>query len=234
LCPGDCLSHERLVLGFQAVATLLLGELESLRERVVLSGEISSDVSSTALHKVLGKLATGSLVDAVFLGKADEGWIEQANERPEGPTVARVRGGCDEQEVAVLRVAATYGKLLKKLMALVSASARIGISRAGVRLVDDYQLGGGADELVPTSIALYEVGRDDRVWEDIEDGLVRSAVTPFEAASRAGQNQLGVKVELLRQLPLPLLGEVRGAKHREARDGSVVEQFSDDQSLKGP
>jgi hypothetical protein len=80
LRPSDGLPHKGLVVTGQAVATLLLRELESPRERLLLSGEVSANILPTTLHEVSGELATGPLVDAVLLGESDESGIEEADE----------------------------------------------------------------------------------------------------------------------------------------------------------
>ena len=52
----------------------------------------------------------------------------------------------------------------------------------------------------------------------------------LEAGDGAGQDQLGVDVELVAQLGLPLLGEVRRAEHGQASRLAAVEQLAGDQA----
>jgi hypothetical protein len=48
----------------------------------------------------------------------------------------------------------------------------------------------------------------------------------LEAGGGAGEHELGVEVELLGELALPLLGQVRRAEHGEALGFAAVEQLA--------
>ena len=51
----------------------------------------------------------------------------------------------------------------------------------------------------------------------------------LQALDRAAQHQLGLDVELLGQLPLPLLGQVRRAEHGQPPDLAAVQQLAGDE-----
>ena len=76
-------------------------------------------------------------------------------------------------------------------------------------------------------LRLDEVGRDDGEAVAVEDRHADRQVA-LQALDGAGEDQLGVDVELLRQLLLPLLGQVRRAQHGQAADLAAVEQLPGD------
>lgn len=132
----------------------------------------------------------------------------------------RWRGGGHQQQVAV-RVS---GQAFDQLVAQVPSPAVLGRERAGVRLIHDYQLGAGAGELVAAPAGLDVLGRNYYKGIDVEERLARRSA-PFQPAHRARQHQLGRDVELLRQLGLPLLGQVRRAEDSQPAHLAPVEQF---------
>src|SRR5262249_47356364 len=146
------------------------------------------------------------LVDVAVevFGQGGEGWVEEREEGAERLGLAAVGGSGDEQEMArlVLDQVAEEGVAL-----LCGAPAGAGVG-AGVRLVDQDELGGGAEELVPPALLLDVVGRDDGEGVPFEDRL--SAAVAFEPRDGAREDERGVEVELIVQGLLPLLGEVRG------------------------
>jgi len=121
------------------------------------------------------------------------------------------------------------GEPLEKLVALVAAGAGAAIEGAGVSFVDDDQVGTGTQEVVAASVALDEVGRDHHVLVQLEEGLADGAVA-FEARRRAGEDQLGVDVELAAQLLLPLLGERRRTEHGQALGLAAIKKLAGDEA----
>ncbi len=109
-----------------------------------------------------------------------------------------------------------------------SGKGRAGV-HAGVRLVHDHQVGRGPQEVVPMPIGLDIVGGDHGDGEALEDGLVQPALA-LQAADGAREHQLGLEVELGGHLPLPLLGQVRGAEHGQPLDLTTVQQFAGHQA----
>ena len=134
--------------------------------------------------------------------------VEQREQRPEGVLVAAVRGRGDEDQVPVWVAAELWQQLVALLAAAVVAE------REAVGLVDDHELRAGADEVVAVTLGLDEVGRDDHVVVALEERLADPEAALQPACGR-GEHELGVDVELVAQLGLPLLGEVRRAEHRE-------------------
>ena len=80
---------------------------------------------------------------------------------------------------------------------------------------------------------LDEVGGDDGEAMAVEDRHAHRQVA-LQALDGAAQDQLGLDVEFLGQLLLPLLGKMRRAEHGQAPDLAAVEQFAgDDRRLDG-
>ena len=80
--------------------------------------------------------------------------------------------------VAVTRIrwrSGSLGEALQELVALVAAAPGASRRGAGVGLVDDHQLGAGAQEVVAAAVGLDEVGRDDDVGVMLEERLRRRA-----------------------------------------------------------
>ena len=92
-----------------------------------------------------------------------------------------------------------------------------------MRLVDDDEVGAGAQEVEPARLGLDEVHGDDDVGVPLEERHA-GAATPLEARDGAREDELGLDVELLAQLALPLLGE--GGR---AEDGEPVRLAPGDQ-----
>ena len=101
--------------------------------------------------------------------------IEQAEQPVERGLVAAVRRRGQQHQVARRRL----GEPLQQLVALVAALAG---RRAGVRLVDDDELGAGAQELGAAAFALDVVEADDGVRVGGEDALARR-----QARARGGR-----------------------------------------------
>src|SRR5262249_50641876 len=95
---------------------------------------------------------------------------------------------------------------------------------ACVRLIDDHELGAHSQKIVPASIGLDKVRRDNDVREPVENRLTDSARS-FESGHGPRQNQLGIKMEFGIQLGLPLLCNLRRAQDCETPEFSSVDQF---------
>ena len=108
------------------------------------------------------------------------------------------------------------------------SAAFVGGVRDGMRLVDDDEFGGGAQELVAPPLRLDEVGRDDDEGIALEDRFAHVQIA-FQPGRRAGQHQLGVDVELVAQFGLPLLGQLRRTEHGQPLNLAAVEQFAGNQ-----
>ena len=122
-------------------------------------------------------------------------------------------------------------KPLQKFETELPTTALLTRRRAGVGLVDDHKLRAVANQFVTVSRLLDEVGRDDRHIELRENGLV---VSDSEAALKATygrtQYQFGIDVELVAELSLPLLREMRWTEDREAVNLAAIEEFTSDQA----
>ena len=118
---------------------------------------------------------------------------------------------------------------MDQLMTLV-ASAAVAFAGvgAGVGFVDDHEVGTRPDEVVAATVALDEVDRHHRVRVHVEQRLAMEEAT-LEAGSRRRQHEFGVDVELLGQLLLPLLGQVRWAQHAHALRVALLQQLLGDQ-----
>ena len=110
-------------------------------------------------------------------------------------------------------------------MAAAVSGARIG---RGVRLVDDDEVGGGAQELVAVAVALDEVGADDDVRVALEERLAQ-AQPALEPGRGRGQHADRVDVELVAHLGLPLVREVWRGEHADALDLAAVEELAREQ-----
>ena len=144
--------------------------------------------------------------------------VEQAEERAEGLFVAAVRRGGDQDQVPRL----VLGDAPQQLEALLAPAPDAAGQRAAVGLVHDDELGALADEVLGPARGLDEVGGDDGEAVAVEDRHADRQVA-LQALDRAAQDQLGLDVELLGQLALPLLGQVRRAEHGEPPDLAPVQ-----------
>jgi len=86
---------------------------------------------------------------------------------------------------------------------------------AGVGLVHYHELRAGAQEVVSAPVGLNEVGGDDYVRVAVEDGLAGAEGT-LQALRGAGEDLLGLNVELVPELGLPLAGELGRTEDGEA------------------
>ena len=220
---GEDVAEHVAVAGRQLVGGL---GVAPRRERGV-GFEVVADVGAAALDEVLGEafavVAVG--VAGQLVGQRQELVVEQAEQAAERALLAGVRRGGHQHEVAVL----VLGECVDELVALVAgaAVAFAGVG-AGVGLVDDDEVGAGPDEVVAAAVALDEVDRHHRVRVHVEQRLAVEEAA-FQAGGRRRQHELGVDVELLGQLLLPLLGQVRRAQHAHALRVALLQQLLGDQ-----
>ena len=157
--------------------------------------------------------------------KAGEVVVEQAEERAERFLVAAVRGGGDQHHVA----GRVGGHATQQIVALLAAPAGATGQRAAVRLVHDHALGAPEREVLGASRGLDEVGGHHGERVPVEDRYAERQVA-LQAPDGAREHQRRVDVELLLELPLPLLGQVRRTQHRDTADLAAVEQLAGDEA----
>ncbi len=114
---------------------------------------------------------------------------------------------------------------LDQPVALMAGAAHRGVESAGVGLVHDHALRAGTQEVVAPAVRLDVVGGDDDEVVDVEERLADAAAL-LEPADGRGQHQLGLDVELVRQLRLPLLSEVRWAQHGQAPYLAAIKELA--------
>src|SRR5205823_1038794 len=131
----------------------------------------------TTLDELSGQPASlaRTLVGGEVLRQVAKGRIEKADQRAERVLLARMRG-CGDEDQAPGPVGGELGDELVPLMATAAASAGVG---AGVRLIDDHELGAGANEVVAPAVGLDVVGRDDGERIPLEQRLA-DAETPLK------------------------------------------------------
>ena len=191
-------------------------------ERGVLV-EVVPDVGAATLDEVAGQqFPAAGLIEV----KIVQGRVEQAEQVAEGLVLAAVRGSRDEDQVpgGVLREGTDQ---VVTLAASPAAGAAVG--DAGVRFVDDDQVGAGAQELAAAPVGLDEVGRHHREREAFEDRFAADALA-LQPPHRARQDEFGLKPELVAQFAGPLLGQRRGAEHGECSGLAEGEQLGRDQA----
>ena len=121
------------------------------------------------------------------------------------------------------------GDAAQELVTLLAAAADPAGEGAAVRFVDDHELGASEGEVLGAARGLDEVGGHDGERMPVEDRDAQRQVA-LQALDGARQHQLGFDVELLRQLALPLLGQVRRAQHGDAADLAAVEHLAGDEA----
>ena len=100
-------------------------------------------------------------------------------------------------------------------------------------LVHDHELGALEHEVLCAARRLDEVGGDDGEAVSVEHRDAYGEIS-FEPLDGAAQDQFGLDVELLQQLALPLLGQMRWAQDRHPSDLASVQQLArDDGCLDG-
>src|SRR5690625_2578131 len=111
-------------------------------------------------------------------------------------------------------------------MAAAPAVAAVG---RGVRLVDEDQFGGRAEEVAAPAVALDESGRNYREGIPVKYRFV-VAQCPVHARRCTRQHEDSVEMDLVAQLCLPLRGKVGRAQDRETLYLAAVIKFTGDQA----
>jgi hypothetical protein len=117
----------------------------------------------------------------------------------------------------------------QQLEALLTSATDAAGQCAAVGLVDDDELRALEREVLGAARTLDEVGGDHREAVAVEDRNPERQVA-FQSLDGAGEHQLGLDVELLGQLGLPLLGQMRRTEHGQAPDLAPVEQLAGDET----
>ena len=150
--------------------------------------------------------------------------VEQGEERSERFFVAAVWRGGDQHHVA-----GVGGNAAQELVALLAAPADPAGERAAVRLVHDHEFGAPEGEVLGAARGLDEFGGHDGERVPVKDRYAERQVA-LQALDGARKHQHRVDVELLRELALPLLGQMRRAQHGDAADLAAVEQLAGDEA----
>jgi len=147
------------------------------------------------------------------VGEIQERRVEETQQGAEGVFLARV-GRCGYQD-HVPRLVSREAR--DEAVALVAGAPALagGALGAGVGLVHYHELRAGAQEVVSAPVGLNEVGGDDYVRVAVEDGLAGAEGT-LQALRGAGEDLLGLNVELVPELGLPLAGELGWTEDGEA------------------
>ena len=221
---GEDVVEERTVAGAEGVRGFLV---PALGERGV-DLEIAADVGAAPLHEVAGEPAAHAFAFGpveLLHREVGEIVVEQGEERSERLLVAAVRGGGDQHHVA----GGVGGDAAQELVTLLAAPADSAGEGAAVRFVDNHELGAPQREVLGAARGLDEVGGHDGERMPVEDRDAQRQVA-LQALDGARQHQLGFDVELLRQLALPLLGQVGRAQHGDEADLAAVEQLAGDEA----
>src|SRR5690606_27762554 len=145
----------------------LVGQLLGFALREEVAFLPLSDVGATTLDEVRGEAVTELLVLITGGGRERcKVGVKEPEQPKVGVLITAVRRRREHHEVTSLLA----DEPLQKLVTLVAALTG---GRAGVRLVDDDQLGARAEELGAAAFALDVVEADDRVRVSREDALAR-------------------------------------------------------------
>ena len=204
---GEDVVEELAVGGTEPVLGFLVLALGKRRVGI----EIVADIGAAALDEVAGEPAPNAFpFDTIeVLRQIGEIFPEQVQERAERRFVAAVRSRGHQQDVPV-RIG---GHTTQQLMTLLATPAHAARERAAVRLVHDHELGALEGEVFGAPGGLDEVGGHHRMAISVEDRDTEGQIA-LQPLDGARQHKLGLDVELLRKLPLPLLRQVRRAEHR--------------------
>ena len=207
------------------VAGELVGELgfhaAGKAPAVVGFGLPFHDVFAAALHEVAGQLLAQRVVGRGAALQAHKGRVEQGQQVVERGFVARVRGGGEQQQVAL----GVFGQALQQLKAQLLARATAG---AGVGFVHDDAFGGDAQEVLAVAFAFDVVEADHHDGVLVEQAhAVRQVALDAAGAGRCKGH--GLQVEAVLQFALPLLDQVWRAQHGQAGDFAPVDEFAGNQ-----
>ena len=186
--------------------------------------------AAAALDKMAGEPAADALAFGPVEVRRQVGEVvfEQAEERAERLLVPAVRGRGDQHEMA-FRIGGEAAQEVVALLAATAGAAAPAGERAAVGLVHDYELRALEGEVLGAAGRLDEVGGNHRAGMPLEDRDPEGQIA-FEALDGARQHEFRFEVELLRQLPLPLLRQVRRAEHRDPANLAAVEQLARDEA----
>ena len=187
----------------------------------------AADVAAAALNEVTGEATADALAPGAVevRRQVSEVFVEQAQQGTECILVATVRRCRDQQDVP-LRIG---GYAAQQSVPLLPALAGATGEGAAVSLVHNHELGAAVREVLGALRLLDEIGRHDGKRVALKDRLVDVQVA-FQTLDGARQDQFRLNVELLCQLPLPLLGQGRGTEHRQAAYLAPVKQLAGDET----
>ena len=109
-----------------------------------------------------------------------------------------------------------------EIVPLLLSRTRAGGPRAGVNLIHDNQLRALIDEHVPARVAFDVVDAQDLKREVLIDARV-SLNLAVEPGLRIGANDDGLDADFCTDFLLPLVAEMRQAKHGEAANDSALQ-----------
>ena len=98
-----------------------------------------------------------------------------------------------------------------------------------MRLVDDDEIGRVAQELVALAIGLDEVDAGDEAARPAIDGEIPPGQLAFQPRHGRGLHDVGFERELVGELGLPLVAQMRWAQYGEPPGDAAVEQLARDQ-----
>src|SRR5699024_2951257 len=131
-------------------------------QAITLTSQVLAHVGAFSLHEVAGQEFTAGPGVQVGGGQFR---VDQAQQVTKRRFLAAVRGGGDQQKVALV----VLGHFLQEFVAqLALMGAGVVGGHAGVGLVHDHQVRAVADEVVTVAGGLDEVGGDDDVLVFVE------------------------------------------------------------------
>ena len=206
-------------------AAELVGEFLRFATREDVAVAPLGDVGAPPLDEVVREaLAKTRALGARDLRQTLEVRGEQAEQPVERGVIAAVRSRREHHEVPRRAV----GQAPEQLVPLMPAPAGRG---AGVRFVDDHEVGARLEEVVAPLAGLDVVETDDGVRMHREDALARWNA-PFQAPRAPGGDGRGADVEANVELGDPLVHEMRRTEDDGAIDVAAVEQLAcDEQGL---
>jgi hypothetical protein len=114
-----------------------------------------------------------------------------------------------------------------QLMTLVLAALAVAPwPRRAVRLVNDHEIRRGPEERTPVSLRFDEVDARDEVRVMLVDREVLARQLALAAGDARGAHDSSIDRELLTQLALPLIAQVRRAEHAQPSRDAAVEQLA--------
>ena len=220
---GKDVVEQAPVTGTEAVVGFLVLALGEHR----VGFQVMPDVAAATLHEVSRKPAANAFTPGPVQVRRQVGEVpvEQPQQRAERLLVTAVRRRSHQEDVSsrIGRHAA------QQIVTLLAPPARASGEGTAMGFVDDHELRAAMREVLRPLRLLDEVGRHHGERVPFEHRLAHVQVA-FQALDGARQYEFGFDVELLCQLPLPLLGQRRRAEHRHAVDLAAIEQLSCDQA----